>query len=149
MTIMTANGAISYLANIFGRDMCDWIKLAHKYNCEKNGWNYSPLQSRCFGYDNLAISLYHVFSNNNFDKKLIKEKNIEELASLVHEGWCINYIYWRDNKPYEKNSLYIKPFAELGDDVRNFCAITKYNDLPEDQKEKDRIIARFILENVN
>ena len=92
MTIMTANGAISYLANIFGRDICDWVKLAHKYNCEKNGWNYTLLQSRCFGYDNLAISLYHVFSNTNF-KKLLKEKNVDYVLSNSFGFLCISLIY--------------------------------------------------------
>ena len=149
MVIMTANGAICYLSQIFGKYLDDWVQMAHKYNCEKNGWKHMLSIPGSFGYDNLVISLYHVISNNNFDKNLIKEKTVEELSSLVHDGWSINYIYWRDNKPFINNTQYKPPFKALGDDQRNLCAITKYEDLPEEEKEKDRIIARFILENVN
>ena len=106
--------------------------MAHKYNCEKNGWKHMLLLPGTFGYDNLVISLYHVISNNNFDKNLIKEKTVEELSSLVHDGWSINYIYWRDNEPQiDKTFKYISPYNKLGDTRRNTCAITNFNDFPD------------------
>lgn len=146
---MTANGAICYLSHIFGRYMDEWVQMAHKYNCEKNGWKHMLSIPGSFGYDNLVISLYHVFSNNNLDKKTIQEKNVEELSSLVHEGWKINYLYWRDYTPFVNNPQYKPPFKPLGDEQRNLCSKLSYDELPEEEKEKDRIIARFILENVN
>lgn len=149
MVIMTANGSICYLSHIFGKYMDEWVQEAHKYNCEKNGWKYMLLIPGTFGYDNLVLSLYHVFSNNNHDKKTIHKKSLEELSSLVHEGWKINYIYWRDHTPFVNNPQYKPPFKPLGDNQRNLCATLSYEELPEEEKEKDRIIARFILENVN
>lgn len=43
-----------------------------------------------------------------------------------------------------KSDRYIKAAKPLNDANRNKLAETNYEDLPEDEKEKDRIIARFI-----
>jgi hypothetical protein len=67
------------------------------------------------------------------------------IARLVHEGWCINYVFWRDNKPFEENKNYDKPYQPLGDDRRNKCAQLKYNELDKDEQAKDIIIAEYIV----
>ena len=43
-----------------------------------------------------------------------------------------------------KNNDYIKSAKPLNDSNRNKLAETQYCDLPEEEKEKDKIIARFI-----
>ena len=48
-----------------------------------------------------------------------------------------------EDKPWTDG--YRKPNVALGDKRRNQCAATKYADLPEDEKEKDRTIARYII----
>ncbi len=71
----------------------------------------------------------------------------ERVAELVHNGWVTNYVYWRDRKPGKP--LYIAPAKPLGDIRRNLCASTAFKNLPNDEQEKDLVIARFILKCVN
>jgi hypothetical protein len=73
----------------------------------------------------------------------LNNKDIEKLADYVHRAWIKNYVYWRDNEPW-KSDDYIKSAKPLNDKNRNKLAETDYDDLPEEEKEKDRIIARFI-----
>ena len=86
----------------------------------------------------------------NKSKKLsdLKFNQIEEFSKFIHEGWVENYIYWRDHKPWTTDKNYTKPSQCLGDKRRNDCAKTKYLNLPEDEKLKDRIIAKFIYEQL-
>lgn len=95
-----------------------------------------------FGFDNLICSLGKVFESN------IKITDKNEIASLIHEGWIENYIYWRDNKPYEKNKLYYKPYDSLNDERRNKCSQTKFEDLSQEEKNKDLIIAEFLINSL-
>ena len=71
------------------------------------------------------------------------------MADLIHQALAINYIYWRDNKPWlRKGEGYTKANKPLNDERRNMCAVSKYEELPEDEKEKDLIIARWIQKQV-
>lgn len=74
--------------------------------------------------------------------------SLEMLANEIHNGWCVNYKYWRDNNP-ENDGIHIKPFNKLGDERRNMCASTKYIDLPEDEKNKDIMIAEYLIAKLN
>jgi hypothetical protein len=42
------------------------------------------------------------------------------------------------------SSLYFKPFNPIGDKQRNNSAITTYDDLPLEEKDKDLIIAKIL-----
>jgi hypothetical protein len=120
------------------------IQKLHKYNSERNRWKYIPLKQGSFGYDNLAISIVYTL-NKIKSKEKLENKSIEKVADYVHCAWSKNYVYWRDNEPW-LNGTYIKSAKKLDDKNRNLLAETNYEDLPEDEKEKDRIIARFIKE---
>jgi hypothetical protein len=96
------------------------------------------LKVGCYGFDNLAVCIGYVFDNAD------KITSVDEIAEMIHKSWIINYIYWRDNTPWvDDNVKYIKPFKPINDDRRNLCAITDYKDLPDDEKEKDLILARW------
>lgn len=136
----TANGKYKYDSVYYGKTLNEWIQLSHKNNCQKNGWNFYELKRGMFGYDNMACSLGYLFENMN------KKLDEEYFAELIHEGWKINYLYWRDNQPW--NNGYLKPNQTLNDERRNKLAMTPHKDLPDDEKEKDLIIARFILSNI-
>jgi len=118
------------------------IHKLHKYNSERNRWRYISVKRGSFGYDNLAISIIYTL-NKIKSKEILENKSIEKVADYVHRAWSKNYVYWRDNKPWYDGS-YIKSAKKLDDENHNLLAETKYEDLHEDEKEKDRIIARFI-----
>jgi uracil-DNA glycosylase len=99
-----------------------------------------PLHPGAFGYDNMCMSIGRLFQNLTFD--------VEAAADIVHEAWIENYTFWVNNEPWtHPNGAFRKPKNALSNERRNKCAATKYADLPEDEKEKDRTIARYIITN--
>ena len=135
----TANKKYKYNQIINNKSLDEWVQNLHKYNCEYNNWKFTLLKKGSYGYDNLCIAIGYVIDNIKNDLIL------SDIAELIHEAWCINYIYWRDNK---LDNSYILPFNKLGDDRRNMCAITKYDDLSQEEQIKDIILAKFIVDNI-
>ena len=137
--IMTADGKYSYDMLINGISLHDWVTEVNKYNSIKNGWKIFPLKKGAFGYDNLAMCIGYIHS------KIDSDTTLEEMADMVHEGWILNYVYWRDNQPWNRaDYIYHKPTNKLGDDRRNKCAETSHRMLPKDERDKDIIIAEFL-----
>jgi hypothetical protein len=120
----------------------DIVQDLHAYNSKQNNWKIFPLKEGAFGFDNLVISICYTLKKVKSPQKL-KNTDLEKIADYVHRAWIKNYIHWRDTEPW-KSGDYIKSAKPLNDINRNKLAETKYNDLPEEEKEKDRIIARFI-----
>ena len=147
MATTTACYAYSY-DQVFGsRTLTEWVNIVHKYASIKSGWEYRPIQPGAFGFDNFAMSIGLIFSNKDSDiHDITNEENLESLSDIAHKGWAKNYVFWRDYKPFETNKAYKKPANALGDARRNKCSETPYVDLPEEEKEKDRIIIRAIKE---
>ena len=140
-----ATGEFSYDDVFHGKSLAEWANLAHKELSIKSGWKYFPLQPGQFGFDNMVVSIGYAFSKTNSKMTTAQSK----MADLIHDGWISNYTYWRDEKPWLTNSLYKKPAKALGDDRRNECATTAYSDLPNEEKEKDDIIADFLIKIIN
>ncbi len=69
---------------------------------------------------------------------------LELYASAVHDGWCDNYRYW---STHEIKPPWRKPFKAIeGEEkARKDACLCEYMKLPEDEKAKDRIIAKAIL----
>lgn len=126
---VSANGEFRYnfyLEN-FKMTREELAQKVHKINCEKQGWDYHPLKVGSFGFDNLIMSIGYKLRDNNGPVS-------------IHSGWSANYIYWTDSKPYEGKYNYIAPFNPLGDERRTKLSQTKYDDLDEEEKQKDIII---------
>jgi hypothetical protein len=139
----TANLEFNYSDVYHGKTLDEWVQLVHKYASTKLKWKYFPLKKGAFGYDNFIMSLGYLFT-----KSSLKEyDDIELMAHFIHDGWAVNYIYWRDNEPWLSDDGYISPGKKLDDDRRNLCAKMNFVTLPEDEKEKDRIIAEFVVKN--
>lgn len=143
----TANGQYCYEDTYYGQPMDSWVQWCHQDNCVANGWRYTPLARGAFGYDNIVVSLHFLFEeigvcHDASVEELLLPENQERLADAIHRGWCENYIYWRDNKP---KAPYRAPAKPLGDARRNACATETYAELPEDEKEKDQLFVRFVL----
>jgi hypothetical protein len=136
--VRTANSMFEYKKEFFGIPLDTWVQETHKYHGEKYGWKHYPLKKGSFGYDNLAVSIGYALTRYVPDK--------EELAKNIHKGWCMNYIYWRDEKPQETNpdDKYIAPYTPLNDERRNLCAQTDFFSLEKEEQDKDYIIAEFI-----
>lgn len=132
----SANGDYKYLAIYSYKTLHDMVNMVHKYICEINAWSHKSLKRGSYGYDNLVLCLGDFF-------KLHEKKHTKiEIAEIVHNAWVRNYIYWRDNRPWEnKTVMYKKPFKPINDDHRNSCTV-KYDLLPQFEKDK-------ILELVN
>jgi hypothetical protein len=71
-----------------------------------------------------------------------------EIAGWIHEGWSQNYTYWLDKQPWLNNKEYSKPSKKFGDKRRNECAKALFEDLPQDEKDKDLVIARFLRHTI-
>ena len=144
MATVSANGKYnySYDASYNGttKTLDQWVQACHKINCQENGWAFNPLKKGAFGYDNIAVCLVHFFTLASHNPNATED----ELADAIHRGWCENYLYWRENKPWlpTKTSLYTKAAKPLGDAQRNMCAETKYQDLPKEEKDKDIVFVR-------
>ncbi len=134
----TANGICNYSDIIHEFTIKDLVQDLHKFNCTQNKWFFNPLKPGSYGFDNLATCF-------NIVLPLITHKDSsEKIADLIHSAWTINYCYWRDNKPWlRKDFIYYKPNKPINDERRNLCATTAYKNLPDDEKEKDLIIARW------
>jgi hypothetical protein len=126
-----------------GRPLSEWVNLVHKDFSIQSGWSYAPLKAGMFGWDNMAMSVGYVFRTAGLP---LKNMTAERVAELVHDGWVANYTYWRDHKPYKP--VYTPPAKPLGDDRRNLCASTTFKDLPQDEKDKDLMIARYLLKSI-
>lgn len=129
------------------KTMDQWIQETHAYNSIQNKWKVFPLKQGSYGYDNLCICIHDVFEYLSENSEY--EYEIDIIADIIHEAWIKNYHYWRNNEPWKKNKKYIKPAKPLNDKHRNQCAKTKYQNLPDDEKEKDIIIATFIMDSLD
>lgn len=135
MAETTADKMYDFNTEISGKPIWEWVSLVHFGMCISSGWEVKPLKPGTFGYDNLVYSICYAFQHNEREK----------MASAIHDGWCKNYIYWRDNMPWKLDPRYYAPFNPLDDERRNKCAITSFADLPQDEKDKDYMIADILL----
>lgn len=142
--IQTANRIYEYSQEFYGISLDTWVQNAHKSSCIAYGWKHFPLKKGAFGYDNLAVSIGHALSH------FTTINNIDVVSDLIHQGWCVNYIYWRDHQPWlDSTYKYIQPYAPLGDDRRNVCAQTVFQDLDQEEKDKDIVLAKFVISVLN
>jgi hypothetical protein len=139
----TANQKYQFKTEYFNKPLSKWIEICHRHMSLKSGWGFQPLLPGTFGYDNQAMSIGHLF--DNYNSKL----TVEGTAALIHEGWVINYLFWRDNSPWLRDKRYKKPSKPLNDKRRNHCAATEYSELPKDEQDKDVMLAECILSNLD
>jgi hypothetical protein len=82
-----------------------------------------------------ARAAYDVISRGNHD--------IEAIAAAVHNGW--NRVAIAD---YKGELVLDTPTPQAKKEQRLALAQKKYADLPESEKEKDRVVARAILQKM-
>ena len=147
--MQTANEQFLYDEKYYGRTLRSLVSGAHSYLARSCGWGHARAPNPgTFGFDNLVSSIGRALTAVMVQGK----DNVREpdmliyLAAWIHIGWGENYLYWRDHKPWsDPNRAYCKPSKKLGDARRNACAMSAFENLPEDEKAKDLAIARFLM----
>ena len=136
----TADGRLGFDDVVAGRTLAKWGALAHEALADAHGWSPTPPRPNTFGFSNMVSSVASLLAFVSSGPAL---PDVDAAASAVHEGWIANYVYWRDNAPLPKR--FAPPHRPLGDERRNACAASSFADLPEEEKEKDRVVARAVL----
>lgn len=145
----TANGEYKYdqVFDVLGEKttLRELVNTCHKELSDALQWDYKALFEGSFGFDNVAVPVGLVMKNLENILEKMKENKFEDvleyMSDLVHQGWIVNYTYWRDHSPWENTNSYRKPYKDLGDENRNVLAQTEFKDLPSFEKQKDKIIA--------
>lgn len=138
----TANKQYQYDDIIRGKSLHDWATKVNSRLCTLKNWPVSPLRKGSFGYDTTIMSVGNAFRETD-TMEIIRKS---DLAQKIHQGWVANYVYWRDNRPYEKeNGLYIKPSTPLGDVHRDLCVLQSYSEISVEVREKAELIAGILL----
>lgn len=148
--VRTANGAHRYDDILYGITMHEWVQRLHAHNCAASGWSFKPLRRGAFGYDNLASSVAAVFLDEEAGPpELVGERPavVAGVAARIHEGWVENYVFWRDNRPWDGlYYVYLKPYEALGDPRRDLCASRSYEALSPEERAKDDVLAEGLLD---
>lgn len=139
--MQTANKLFKYDQIYLNKTLDQYANEIYNIMSSKHGWNSKKFLIGMYGYDALIMSIGYAF------KYCPDKLNIYCLAEFIHQGWSVNYIYWRDNNPWLKSKLYKKPHNDLGDYRRNKLALTKFDDLPIKEKKSNIIIAKYILKH--
>lgn len=149
--MQTANEQFLYDEKYYGRTLRQFVPGAHAYLARACGWgNARPPNPGTFGFDNLICSIGRALSSvMTHISQTGQLPSLRFVAAWVHLGWGENYVYWRDEKPWlDTGRAYCKPSKKLGDARRDTCVMTAFDSLPEDEKDKDLAIARFLLAHV-
>jgi hypothetical protein len=137
----TANNMYDVNTLYHGITLDTWAQRCHKELSQASGWFYQPLAHGQFGYDNMIVSIGYCLDHMTIDET--------EMADLIHQGWCKNFQYWRDNQPWLNSTKFKKPKKTLNDQRRDECLKLAYSELPADEQDKDQIIARSIIKIIN
>ena len=139
----TADGRLALATVVHGRTLSEWGILSHQALAKHYGWTTFPPRPNTFGFNNLVSSAASMLATIN------AFAGVDAAAAAVHAGWVTNYRYWRDHMPHMAHpGTFAQPGRPLGDARRNACADAAFDDLDDDEKEKDRIVARAILDSL-
>lgn len=128
---LTANSMFSYEQDFHGLSLDEWVKNSHRQLSNQFKIEYVPLEKGSYMYDNLAVRIGYAFTTKSEDD------TAENVAEYIHDGWCMNYVYWRDHSSQENVSTI--------DDQK---AITAFADLDQEEKEKYLGLATYLVDSL-
>lgn len=126
---LTANGRFRYSNLYFGKSLDAWIKM------------YSACKPGTYDYDSWAVSLAYLFRELTSSQSKYGDPTLDA-ADAVHRGWCENYAYWRDKRPW--GGIYQQP-ATLTDTQRERRCGLSFNSLSAEERARYIAIAKTIL----
>jgi len=143
MALMTATGDFNYgdlyCYHGFTYKLSELVDLVHKELCRELHWKSNQLKPGTFGYDSIACSIGFLLKNI--------PTGIEEGAETVHNAWIRNYLFWTIIKPHELlPQYYTQSSKPIIDKRRRMLSTTSYSNLPEIEKDTNRIIVVTVLE---
>lgn len=101
------------------RTTTEWVRIAHKNNAEKRKWEHKDLLPGSWGYDALAVTICGALETFCLcaAERLCGEaakQTLYEMAAAIHQAWREIYIFWRDNKPQERQTVNYTPILASG-----------------------------------
>jgi hypothetical protein len=85
-----------------------------------------------------------------FAKKVIDagETDIEKISDAIHKGWNVTANAFVNNPDQFDDTEKLRQSGKLDSKLQQRAALMKkgYFDLPDDEKEKDRVVARALLQ---
>lgn len=139
MLLKTATGDFNYEDLFYGQKLNILINIVHKELSRQLHWKSYPLKPCSFGYDSIACSIGFLLIN--------LPTNIEEGYKIVHNAWVRNYLFWTIIRPYELlPEYYLHPSKPLIDKRRKILSKTLYENLPENEKETNKIIVKTLFD---
>jgi hypothetical protein len=143
MPATTADSRYSYDHIYFNHSLEWWVQNAYKHMCDSYAWSHRPLRRGAFGFDNLAVGIARALEA--IPPLAVSD---EAIARTIHQGWAANYVYWRDSNPEKREDGYRAPYSALGDERRNRLAESSFDVLDSTERDKDLLIARFLLQEL-
>jgi hypothetical protein len=154
--MQTANKVYKYNTKMFGKTLYGHAKLANVFLEKHFCWGpHTPLKIGGFGTENMICRMGAAMRKlkSRLRAGLVPSKVWEieaQIAKDIHDGWCENYTYWRDNKPWLSDHFYSKPAKMFHNiDHRNVRAETEWEDLPFPDKESTIVLARYVISCIN
>lgn len=139
MALKTATGDFNYQDIFYGHKLSELVELVHKKLCKELHWKSNQLKPGTFGYDSIACSIGFLLINI--------PTRLEEGAETVHNAWVRNYLFWTVIKPnIMLPEYYLQSSKPLVDKRRRMLSTTSYLNLPEIEKQTNRIIVVTVLE---
>ena len=130
----TANGEWELDMDFYGKKLGDLVLGAIKALERFSG---KPLKRDSFQMDSLICSIGYALSE-------WQTPCIENIARLVHTGWMTSYHFWELYRPWTTNSDFdYSPY--LDDERVRCCATLPYSNLREIEKDKNRVIAVYLI----
>lgn len=137
----TASGKYKFSDKYYDRKLSDWVHMIYKKICIVNCWDIVTIGPGLYVYDYYATVIAKVLDNLEIqDNKF----NLHECASLVHDGWCENYLFWYYTIPYCTLDKAIYNAAFINENI-NIKAFMSYDLLSKDDQINHIKIAKTIL----
>ena len=134
----TASGLYSFDTIYFNLSLSEWITNVHR-RMVKIGWANVKIFPGKYGYDTYSYTLVSIFETimshkNDIFLYIGKVLLYDIYVEAVHKAWTENYIYWKNNTPYESLN-YKKPSKPIDNSYNDNFATSYHTNLPDDHVE--------------
>ncbi len=110
----TASKKYKYDTIYFNKPLYDCVPIVHNNVDLINNWKKFDIKKYTYGYDNYIYVLSKVLPKikQNKDDLFIyigNQLSLDKYGKIAFKAHIKNYLYWRNNIPYDGNPIYEKP----------------------------------------